>query len=75
MSAAEKYGRSVESLSAESFSQARSAGQTLADKGTVQQSTLGSGTPAPTPAMKYGAPVNTNAMGKSLAHEAPGRSL
>ena len=74
MSAAEKYGRSVESLSAESLSQARSAGQTLADKGTVQQSTLGSGAPAHTPAMKYGAPANSEVMGRSLAHEARGIS-
>ena len=54
MSAAEKYGRSVESLPQETLEQARSAGQSLADKGVVQQSTLGTGAPAPTPAMKYG---------------------
>jgi hypothetical protein len=74
MSAAEKYGRPVESISAESMAQAKSAGQTLADEGVTHQASLGSGTPAPTPAMKYGAPVNTGTMGKSLAHEAPGRS-
>jgi hypothetical protein len=54
MSAAEKYGRPVESISAESLAQAKSAGQTLADKGVTHQTSLGSGTPAPTPAMKYG---------------------
>jgi hypothetical protein len=54
MSAAEKYGRPVESIPAESLSQAKSAGQTLADKGVTHQTSLGSGTPAPTPAMKYG---------------------
>jgi hypothetical protein len=53
MSAAEKYGKSVESLSPETLQQVRSPGQTLADKGTVHQSSLGSGAPAPTPAMKY----------------------
>jgi hypothetical protein len=55
MSAAEKYGKSVESLSPEILQQTRSAGQSLADKGVVHQSSLGSGAPAPTPAMKYGA--------------------
>jgi hypothetical protein len=54
MSAAEKYGRPAQSIPAESLSQAKSAGQTLADKGVTHQTSLGSGTPAPTPAMKYG---------------------
>lgn len=54
MSAAEKYGRPQESISAESLSQARSAGQALADKGVTHQESLGTGAPASTPAMKYG---------------------
>jgi len=54
MSAAEKYGRPVESVSAEALAQAKTAGQTLADKGVTHQASLGSGAPAPTPAMKYG---------------------
>ena len=55
MSAAEKYGRPVESMSAESLAQARSAGQTLADKGVTQATSQGSvGAPAPTPPVKYG---------------------
>jgi hypothetical protein len=59
MSAAEKYGRSVESLSPELLQQARAAGQSLADKGVVHQTSLGSGAPAPTPAMKYGGSSET----------------
>ena len=75
MSAAEKYARPVESMSAESLSQARAAGQALADKGvTISASQAPAGAPAHTPSMKYGAPANTETMGKSLAHEAPGRS-
>jgi hypothetical protein len=74
MSAAEKYGRSISSLSAESLSQARAAGQSLADSGVALQSSLGNMTPAHTPAMKYGAPVSTHAMSRSLSHEAQ-RSL
>jgi hypothetical protein len=54
MSAAEKYGRSVESISSESLAQARDAGQALADKGVTQATSQGSGAPAPTPAVKYG---------------------
>jgi hypothetical protein len=54
MSAAEKYGSPAESISAESLGQAKAAGQTLADKGVTHQESLGSGAPAPTPAMKYG---------------------
>jgi hypothetical protein len=55
MSAAEKYARPVESISAESLSQARAAGQALADKGVSQATSQGSaGAPAPTPAVKYG---------------------
>ena len=53
MSAAQKYGK-PESLPAEALAQARNAGQMLADKGVTHQNTLGTGTPAPTPAMKYG---------------------
>lgn len=54
MSAAQKYARPAEAISAESLAQAKQAGQTLADKGVTHQASLGSGTPAPTPAMKYG---------------------
>ena len=54
MSAAEKYGRPEESLPPESLAQAKEAGQALADKGVTHQESLGSGSPAPTPAMKYG---------------------
>jgi hypothetical protein len=66
MSAAEKYGRPVGSMSAESLAQARSAGQTLADKG-VSHSTGASQTPA----AKYAAPANnqherTLSQGRSL---------
>jgi hypothetical protein len=53
MSAAEKYGSPVESVSAESLAQAKSAGQALAEKGVTHEASLGSGAPAPTPAMKY----------------------
>ena len=49
MSAAQKYG-----LPAEALAQVKAAGQTLADKGVTHEATLGTGTPAPTPAMKYG---------------------
>jgi len=75
MSAAQKYGHPVESLSPESLQQMRSAGQSLADRGVTQPTSLGSGAPAHTPAMKYGSPVATNAMGRSLSQDAPGRSL
>jgi len=54
MSAAEKYARPVEALSAETLQQVRAQGQALADKGVVQQPSLGTGAPAPTPAIKYG---------------------
>ena len=54
MSAADKYARPAESVSAESLAQAKAAGQSLADKGVTHQASLGSGAPAPTPAMKYG---------------------
>jgi len=54
MSAAQKYGRPVDALPAESLSQAKQAGQQLAEKGVTHQTSLGSGTPAPTPALKYG---------------------
>jgi hypothetical protein len=53
MSAAEKYAK-PESLSPETLGQVQAQGQALADKGVVQQSTLGSGAPEPTPAIKYG---------------------
>ena len=52
MSAAEKYGRPVESIPAESLAQARDAGQALADKGVTQAASQTAGSPAPTPAMK-----------------------
>jgi hypothetical protein len=63
MSAAEKYGRPVESISTESLAEVRAAGQVLADKGVTfdagaQQS----------PAVKYGAPAN-NQHEKSLSRE------
>ena len=54
MSAADKYGRAEESMSSESLSQAKEAGQKLADNGVKQESSLGTGAPAPTPALKYG---------------------
>jgi hypothetical protein len=66
MSAAEKYGRSVESLPAEALAQARTAGQTLADKGVTHDAGA-----SQTPAAKYGAPAN-NQMERSLSQ---GRSL
>jgi hypothetical protein len=66
MSAAEKYGRPVESISAESLAQARAAGQVLADKGVTHDA----GAPQ-TPAVKYGAPAN-NHLERTLSQ---GRSL
>jgi len=54
MSAAEKYAKPAASIAPESLAQAKAAGQTLADKGVTHQASLGSGAPAPTPAMKYG---------------------
>lgn len=54
MSAAEKYGRPAESLSADSLSQARAAGQTLAEKGVTQDMVQSTPSPTPTPAVKYG---------------------
>jgi hypothetical protein len=75
MSVADKYGAPAPAVSAETLKQVQAAGQTLADKGVVQQSSLGNtGTPAPTPATKYGAPANSEAMGRSLSQEAPSRS-
>lgn len=41
-------------MPSEALSQAKEAGQALADKGVTHQESLGSGAPAPTPAMKYG---------------------
>jgi hypothetical protein len=52
MSAAEKYGSPA--ISSEGLSQAKEAGQKLADNGVKQESSLGTGAPAPTPALKYG---------------------
>jgi hypothetical protein len=75
MTPADKYGRAIESLSADQLQQAQAAGQTLAESGVVQQSSLGSGTPAPTPAAKYGSPAESNALGRSLAQDSPTRSL
>ena len=69
MSAAQKYGKPVEAIGAEALAQAKAAGQTLADKGVTHQPTLGTGTPAPTPAMKYG---GNDAPGKQL--KPPSRS-
>ncbi len=54
MSAAEKYGRPQESMPAEALSQAKQAGQSLANNGVKQEASLGTGAPAPTPALKYG---------------------
>ena len=54
MSVADKYGSPVEAISSESLSQAKEAGQKLADNGVKQESSLGTGAPAPTPALKYG---------------------
>ena len=54
MSAADKYARPMESLPTEALAQAKAAGQQLADKGVTHQASLGAGTPAPTPAVKYG---------------------
>jgi hypothetical protein len=75
MSAADKYGRAIESLSSDSLQQARAVGQSLAESGVVQQTSLGSGAPAPTPAAKYGAPVASNTIGRSLSQDSPARSL
>ena len=47
MSAADKYGSPAESISSESLSQAKEAGQKLADNGVKQESSLGTGAPAP----------------------------
>jgi hypothetical protein len=52
MSAADKYGSPA--ISSEAMSQAKEAGQKLADNGVKQESSLGTGAPAPTPALKYG---------------------
>jgi hypothetical protein len=54
MSVADKYGSPEASVSSESLSQAKEAGQKLADNGVKQESSLGTGAPAPTPALKYG---------------------
>jgi hypothetical protein len=54
VSAAQKYGKPLAALPADALAQAKAAGQTLADKGVTHQPTLGTGTPAPTPAVKYG---------------------
>lgn len=64
MSAAQKYGRSIESLSPETMSQVKSAGQALADKGVTQSQTQSVPSPAATPAMKYGG--NDNIPQRSL---------
>jgi hypothetical protein len=53
VSAAQKYGRPAEALSAETLSQVKSAGQALADKGVTHSQSQGAGSPAPTPAIKY----------------------
>jgi hypothetical protein len=45
----------MESLSSEALSQARQAGQTLADKGVTHSQSQGTPTPAATPAIKYAA--------------------
>jgi hypothetical protein len=65
MSAAEKYG-SVQSMPAQALAQARSAGQSLADKGVTYSAAA-----SQTPAAKYAAPA-TSQMQKSLSQ---GRSL
>ena len=63
MSAAEKYGKPVESMPAESLAQARSAGQTLADKGVTYDAGA-----SQTPAVKYGTPDNGHQQ-RSLSQE------
>jgi hypothetical protein len=54
MSAAEKYARPVESMPAEALSQARAAGQVLADKGVTHSAAA-----SQTPAAKYAPPTNS----------------
>lgn len=70
MSPAEKYGRGVPELSAETLTQVRAAGRTLVNSGAK----LDSASVQP-PAQKYGAPVPRNDMGRSLSQKPPGRSL
>ena len=53
MSAAQKYGRPMESLSLEALSQVKQAGQRLADKGVTHSQSQATPIPAPTPAIKY----------------------
>lgn len=53
MSAAQKYGKPAEALSAETLSQVKQAGQQLADKGVTHSQSQGTPSPAPTPAIKY----------------------
>lgn len=53
MSAAQKYGKAPEALSAETLSQVKQAGQTLADKGVTHSQSQGTPSPAATPAIKY----------------------
>lgn len=55
-------------MPAEALSQARDAGQTLADKGVTQATSQTAGSPASTPVMKYGGASN------SLQRELPSRS-
>jgi hypothetical protein len=54
-------------MPAESLSQARAAGQVLADKGVTMQTAQAVGAPAPTPAMKYAPQSANETMGRSLS--------
>lgn len=54
MTPAEKYGRGVPAISAESLQRVQSAGQTLAANNVVHQQSLGNVSPAHTPSMKFG---------------------
>jgi hypothetical protein len=69
MSAADKYG-SPQSISSEAMSQAKEAGQKLANNGVKQEASLGTGAPAPTPALKYG---GNDTPSKSLKPESRSR--
>ena len=53
MSAAQKYGKPAESLSAENLALVKQAGQTLAEKGVTHSQSQGTPSPTPTPAVKY----------------------
>ncbi len=54
-------------MPAEALSQARAAGQVLADKGVTMQASQAAGSPAHTPAMKYAPQSANETMGRSLS--------